>query len=67
MVLRRGFKEEAEWFAGCLLLPRSVLLKAARSGEGVEAIAERHQLSEGMVDYRLKVTGVRRQIARRGA
>jgi len=36
-------EQEANWLAGCLLLPRPALLKAARAGMDSQAIAEKVQ------------------------
>ena len=56
-------EQEANWLAGCLLLPRPLLLSAARRGLNEEAIAERYNVSEQMAGYRLRSTGVARQVA----
>lgn len=56
-------EQEANWLAGCLLLPRSLLLAAARKGMDGAAIAEAYGVSRQMADYRLRATGVQRQLA----
>lgn len=52
-------EQEANWLAGCLLLPRSLLLHVARLDPNV--IAGRFGVSREMVNYRLRATGVLRQ------
>lgn len=51
-------EQEANWLAGCLLLPRSLLVRAARQGLDAAAIAEKFVVSEQMANYRLRATGV---------
>lgn len=57
-------EQEANWLAGCLLLPRTLLLRAARSGLDGPAIAEEFVVSEQMANYRLRATGVLMQLQR---
>jgi len=60
-------EQEANWLAGCLLLPRPLLMKDAKAGLASREIAERYEVSEQMAAYRLRATGVVRQLqARRG-
>lgn len=54
-------EQEANWLAGCLLLPRSLLMRVSRMDP--EAIASEYGLSREMVNYRLRATGVIRQRA----
>lgn len=56
-------EQEANWLAGCLLLPRELLLQAARQGMDSAAIAEAFNVSETMAAFRLRTTGVQRQLA----
>jgi Zn-dependent peptidase ImmA (M78 family) len=58
-------EQEANWLAGCLLLPRPLMLRAARRGMDAAAIAEAFNVSEQMAAYRLRTTGVLRQAAPR--
>jgi predicted transcriptional regulator len=58
-------EQEANWLAGCLLLPRSLLLHAARRGMDSQAIADNFNVSEQMAAFRLRTTGVTRQLAAR--
>ena len=54
-------EEEAAWLAGCLLLPRALLLVEVRKGAAAKEIAKKCGVSESMAQYRLNVTGVSRQ------
>ena len=56
-------EQEANWLAGCLLLPRDLLLRALKRGMDAEAIAEANQVSLQMASFRLRTTGVERQAA----
>jgi Zn-dependent peptidase ImmA (M78 family) len=61
-------EEEANWLAGCLLLPRSLLLAAARRGLDAHAIAEEFGVSDAMAAFRIRTTGVLKQVqAARGS
>ncbi len=61
-------EEEAAWLSGCLLLPRFALSHDVTKRMASKTIAENRVLSNDMVDYRVRVTGVARQLAagRRG-
>jgi len=54
-------EEEADWLCGCLLLPRSALLKIKRLKLSPEKAAEEYGVSSDMLRYRMNVTGVNRQ------
>lgn len=56
-------EQEANWLAGCLLLPRPLLLAAARRRMDPSTIATTYQVSEQMAAYRLRATGVERQLS----
>lgn len=56
-------EQEANWLAGCLLLPRRLLYLAAKRGLDSAAIAETYSVSEQMAAFRLRTTGVTRQLA----
>jgi Zn-dependent peptidase ImmA (M78 family) len=61
-------EQEANWLAGCLLLPRRLLFNLANRGMSAVQIAEHCELSVPMAEYRLRTTGVARQLnAKRGA
>lgn len=56
-------EEEAAWLAGCLLLPRDLLLREVRRGSSAIDIARKCGVSESLARYRVNVTGVARQNA----
>ena len=55
-------EQEANWLAGCLLLPRRLLYLAAKRGMDSAEIAEAYSVSEPMASFRLRTTGVMRQL-----
>lgn len=55
-------EQEANWLAGCLLLPRRLLYIAARRGMRGPEIALAYNVSEQMASFRLRTTGVLRQL-----
>ena len=55
-------EEEAGWLSGCLLLPRFALIDDLAKHTGPETIALSRMVSKEMVEYRLRVTGVARQL-----
>lgn len=57
-------EDEANWLAGCLLLPREALLTIRRDGHDLKAAARAYEVSLAMLQYRLNVTGVERQFRR---
>jgi hypothetical protein len=57
-------EEEATWLAGCLLLPRPLLLREAYAGTSAEAIADKYQVSQHMARFRLNTSGVLLQARR---
>ena len=57
-------EDEANWLAGCLLLPRALLLAAARNGQSAEDIARMYEVSEAMARFRLNASGVLLQVRR---
>jgi Zn-dependent peptidase ImmA (M78 family) len=57
-------EEEANWLAGCLLLPRPLLLREARRGITVTDLAEKYEVSEKMASFRLNASGVLLQVRR---
>ncbi len=59
-------EQEANWLAGCLLLPRRLLYMAARKGMTGADIANRYNVSETMANFRLRTTGVLRQLGTTG-
>jgi Zn-dependent peptidase ImmA (M78 family) len=57
-------EEEANWLAGCLLLPRPLLLREVFAGADAAAIATRHEVSLPMARFRLNTSGVLLQARR---
>lgn len=57
-------EEEANWLAGALLLPRALLLTAARRGDTDDEIAKANAVTPVMARFRLNATGARMQAAR---
>jgi uncharacterized protein DUF955 len=60
-------EDEANWFAGCLLLPRVALERIHQQGLELKLEARRYGVSLAMLQYRLKVAGVERQFGRHRA
>jgi Zn-dependent peptidase ImmA (M78 family) len=57
-------EEEANWLAGCLLLPRALLIREASAGHDPATIAQKHCVSLPMARFRLNASGVLLQIRR---
>ena len=57
-------EDEASWLGWTLLLPRDALVAARRARLSVPAIARAYGVSETLVRYRLRVTGVEFQMKR---
>lgn len=55
-------EQEANWLAGCLLLPRPLLLRLAGRGLDAAQIAQECGVSEPMAAFRLRATGIFRQL-----
>ncbi|MGE3449040.1 MAG: ImmA/IrrE family metallo-endopeptidase [Microbacteriaceae bacterium] len=61
-----GEEEQATAFGGTLMLPRPLLLAAAKRGLGPDAIAETYGVTPEMARYRYNTTGVAKQVHPRG-
>ena len=57
-------EEEANWLAGCLLLPRPLLLREVYAGTDPDTLAARYQVSLAMARFRLNASGVLLQARR---
>jgi Zn-dependent peptidase ImmA (M78 family) len=57
-------EEEANWLAGCLLLPRALLLEEISAGADAAAIAHKHDVSLPMARFRINTSGVHLQVRR---
>jgi Zn-dependent peptidase ImmA (M78 family) len=55
---------EANWLAGCVLLPRALLLAAARRGATAEDVARDTGVTVSMARFRLNTSGVLLQARR---
>ncbi|MGE0133135.1 MAG: ImmA/IrrE family metallo-endopeptidase [Blastocatellales bacterium] len=58
-------EDEANWLAGCLLLPREGLLNAKRRKLLVEQIAEHYGVTGALVNFRVNLTGIQSQVRAR--
>ena len=54
-------EKEADWLSGCLLLPREGLFHAYCRTPHPEILATRFRVSEALVNWRLRSTGIMRQ------
>lgn len=63
----REQEEEANWLGGCLLVPRDGLLRARLRTSNEHALATRFGVSADMIAWRLRTTGVLRQVRRHHA
>ena len=59
-------EDEANWLAGCLLLPREGLLGRYWVNPNPAALARHFGVSKKLVDWRLRMTGIARQARRAG-
>ncbi len=57
-------EQEATWLAGCLLLPRPLLLREVYKGTTPATIAAKYEVSEDMARFRLNTSGVLLQARR---
>jgi len=55
-------ENEAEWLGSSLQLPRPALLYSLKRNMTVEEIAEHYNCSVDMVQYRINITGVKKQL-----
>jgi Zn-dependent peptidase ImmA (M78 family) len=54
-------ENEANWLAGCLLLPRKALLDASYTEMPIDEAVEKYGVSKSLYKYRVVITGVNRQ------
>lgn len=57
-------EDEADWLSGCLLLPREAILYIRRRRMDTQTVLQTYGVSNQMFDYRVKITGVDRQLGR---
>jgi hypothetical protein len=55
-------EEEADWLAGAILLPRDGLIRYRGRGWSGDAISNHYGVSEKLTNWRLRMTGVERQL-----
>ena len=55
-------EDEANWLAWCILLPREALLRCRKLSLSVAEIAESYDVTETLVKFRLRMTGVESQL-----
>ncbi|MEV6287701.1 ImmA/IrrE family metallo-endopeptidase [Kribbella sp. NPDC051770] len=55
-------EQEANWLAGCLLLPRALLVVELRKRATADSIADKYQVSTQMANHRLRASGAMRQV-----
>lgn len=60
---RADEEERATALGGTILLPRPLLIREARRGSNIEAIALAYSVTEEMARFRWNTTGVARQVA----
>jgi Zn-dependent peptidase ImmA (M78 family) len=60
----RDQEDEANWLAGCLLLPRDALLLIKREALELREAAKQYGVSVAMLQYRFNVSGVEQQLKR---
>jgi len=60
----QDIEDEANWLAGCLLVPEPAALAIARGRWSVPEAARRFAVSEAMVRYRLNATGATVRVQR---
>jgi Zn-dependent peptidase ImmA (M78 family) len=54
-------EDEANWLAWCILLPREALMHCRRLNHSTAQIAEAYDVTETLVNFRLRMTGVESQ------
>jgi Zn-dependent peptidase ImmA (M78 family) len=57
-------EEEANWFAGAILIPRDALLDLVKRGVENQAAAQHFGVSVSLLTMRKNLTGVDRQLSR---
>lgn len=61
----KELEEEADWLAGCMLLPRDGLLHHCTAGCDAQAIANHYGVSRQLATWRIGKTGIKRQLSAR--
>ena len=55
-------EEEANWLAGCLLLPREALLFIKRNNLDENTTCQIYSVSRALLTQRVNMTGINRQV-----
>ena len=58
-------EEEADWLAGCLLLPRDALVYSVKLGLTIQQIADKYFVSVKLATFRHRITGIDAHMRRR--
>ena len=58
-------EEEADWLTGCLLVPGDGLLRAYRRTSSSSLLANRFGVSEALVNWRIRMTGIHKRMRSR--
>lgn len=58
-------EDEADWLSGAILLPRDGILHHYAIGSGAAEIAQHYGVSETLANWRIRMTGVARQLSYR--
>ena len=62
----KKLEDEADWLAGCLLLPRDTLLFVRRVGMSEQEVCRTYIVSTTLLNYRMNITGVHYQLKASG-
>ena len=55
-------EDEADWLAGCILVPGEGLLQACRRRHSPPLLARQFGVSQKLIDWRLRMTGVQKRM-----
>lgn len=61
----KEYEEEADWLAGAMLAPRDGLYELRKSGLPPDKLAEHFGVSNALINWRLRMTGIERQLFHR--
>lgn len=59
----REFEEEADWLAGAILAPRDGLLQHLRAEHDETSVARHFGISDDLARWRIRMTGIKRQLS----
>ena len=57
-------EDEADWLAGCILVPGEGLIQAYRRGHPPPLLAQQFGVSRALITWRLRMTGIQRRMRR---